>query len=327
MKFTIRIVLSLIIITLCTQSSSAQGTMLLRQPTLSGEDIVFVYADDLWVVDRTGGDARRLTSHEGTESFPHFNQDGSLVAFTGEYGGNTDVYVVPTQGGIPQRLTWHPGPDVVQGWTPDGEIVFRSSREAHPTETNSFYQVSTSGSLPTSVNVTRAAYGELSPDGSKLAYTPITSWDAEWRNYRGGQAMPIWIQDVETGQLDRTPQPDGERHVDPVWMGDVVYYISERDYAANIWSYHPGTKAEQQITQHKVFDVKSLDVHDDDIVYEQGGRLHLIDGSTGQTEPLEIQVRGDMNYSIPRWMDVSATNINHASLSPCLLYTSDAADE
>lgn len=316
MKFTIRIVLSLIIITLCTQSSSAQGTMLLRQPTLSGEDIVFVYADDLWVVDRTGGDARRLTSHEGTESFPHFNQDGSLVAFTGEYGGNTDVYVVPTQGGIPQRLTWHPGPDVVQGWTPDGEIVFRSSREAHPTETNSFYQVSTSGSLPTSVNVTRAAYGELSPDGSKLAYTPITSWDAEWRNYRGGQAMPIWIQDVETGQLDRTPQPDGERHVDPVWMGDVVYYISERDYAANIWSYHPGTKAEQQITQHKVFDVKSLDVHDDDIVYEQGGRLHLIDGSTGQTEPLEIQVRGDMNYSIPRWMDVSATNINHASLSP-----------
>ena len=132
-----------------------------------------------------------------------------MVAFTGEYGGNTDVYVVTTQGGIPKRLTWHPGADVVQGWTPDGEVLFRSSRLAHPTETNSFYQVSTDGDLPTSVNVTRAAYGEVSPDGSKLAYTPITSWDAEWRNYRGGQAMPIWIQDMETGAclLYTSPSP------------------------------------------------------------------------------------------------------------------------
>ena len=296
--------------------TSAQGTLLLRQPTLSDDSIVFVYADDLWLVDRAGGDAQRLTSHEGTESNPHFNQDGSMVAFTGEYGGNTDVYVVTTQGGIPKRLTWHPGADVVQGWTPDGEVLFRSSRLAHPTETNSFYQVSTDGDLPTSVNVTRAAYGEVSPDGSKLAYTPITSWDAEWRNYRGGQAMPIWIQDMETGALDRIPQPDDERHVDPVWVGSTVYYISERDYAANIWSYNTESKAEEQITQHKVFDVKSLDAHGDEIVYEQGGRLHLISGSNDDPQTLEINVRGDMNFSIPRWTEVSAANINHASLSP-----------
>jgi len=258
MKFKINLVLAFILGSIYYLSLSAQGTLLLRQPTLSDDHIVFVYADDLWVVDRSGGDALRLTSHEGTET----------------------------------------------------------SRMSHPTETNSFYQVSVSGGLPTSVNVTRAAYGELSPDGSHLAYTPITSWDAEWRNYRGGQAMPIWIQDIETGKLERIPQPDDERHVDPVWMGEVVYYISERDYAANIWSYDIRSKAENQVTQHKVFDVKSLDAHGQDIVYEQGGQLHLLEGSTGQSQTLEINVRGDMNYSIPRWTDVSANRINHASLSP-----------
>lgn len=290
--------------------------MLLRQPTLSAEHIVFVYADDLWIVDRSGGDARRLTSHEGTERDPHFNQDGTLIAFTAEYGGNTDVYIVSVEGGIPQRLTWHPSGDFVQGWTPDGQVLFRSPRMAHPTETNSFYQVSPEGGLPTSVNVTRAAYGEISADGTKLAYTPITSWDAEWRNYRGGQAMPIWIQDLSTGQLDRIPQPDQERHVDPVWMGDEVYYISERDYVANIWSYNTSTKAEKQVTTHKIFDVKSLDVHGNDVVYEQGGSLHLIDGDTGTDSQLIIHVKGDMNYAIPRWEDVRSNNINHANLSP-----------
>ena len=290
--------------------------MLLRQPTLSAEHIVFVYANDLWIVDRAGGDAQRLTSHEGTERNPHFNHDGTLIAFTAEYGGNTDVYVVSTEGGIPKRLTWHPTGDFVQGWTPDGDVLFRSPRMGHPTETNSFYQVSADGGLPTSVNVTRAAYGEISADGTKLAYTPITSWDAEWRNYRGGQAMPIWIQDLSSGQLERIPQPDEERHVDPVWMGDEVYYISERDYVANIWSYNVNTRAERQITEHKVFDVKSLDAHGSDIVYEQGGYLHLIDGGSDSDSQLEINVKGDMNYAIPRWEDVTPFNINHANLSP-----------
>lgn len=293
-----------------------QGTQLLRQPTLSKTHIVFVYANDLWKVDRNGGGAIRLTSHQGYESLPHFSPDERWIAFTAEYGGNIDVYVIPSEGGEPKRLTWHPGGDYVTGWTPDGKILFRSGREGHPTQTSKFYTVSLDGSLPKAMDIPRAAYGELSPDGHYVAYTPITSWDPEWRNYRGGQAMPIWIVNMSTKELITTPQPTKERHLDPVWVGNKVYYLSERDYASNIWMFDPMTKEEKQITFHKKFDVKSLDSDGSTIVYEQGGYLHLLDPSTGNDEHLIINVTGDMKFAMERWEDVMASNVINANLSP-----------
>ena len=164
----------------------ALGTQLLRQPSLSADKIVFVYADDLWLVARDGGIAQRLTTDVGTESNPHFSPDGKMIAFTAQYDGNRDVYVVPTTGGTPKRMTWHPGTDAVQGWTPDGKaIVFRSGRASRPSLTNRLYQIALDEPWPQPLEAPRAAYGEISPDGKKIAYTPITSWDAEWRNYRG----------------------------------------------------------------------------------------------------------------------------------------------
>ena len=223
-----------------------QGTQLLRQPTISASEIVFVYANDLWKVSIAGGNAERLTSNEGYESLPHFSSDGSWIAFTAEYDGNTDVYVMPAAGGDPKRLTWHPSGDFVQGWTPDGEVLFRSGRESKPTQTNKLYKVPINGGFPEAINIPRAAYGEISPDGKNIAYVPITFWDPEWRNYRGGQAMPIWIVDMEYQELTRTPQPTRERHLDPVWFNNTVYYLSERDLASNIWSFNPNTKEEKQ---------------------------------------------------------------------------------
>ena len=295
---------------------SSQGTQLLRQPTLSEDEIVFVYASDLWKANRSGGNAIRLTTNEGSELFPHFSSDGSMIAFTAQYEGNFDVYTIDANGGTPKRLTYHPSADVVQGWSPEGKIIFRSSREGHPTETSSFYTIGLEGGFPEAMNVTRAAYGEVSDDGQFLAYTPITSWDPEWRNYRGGQAMPIWIQDLATGDLIRTPQLDQERHLDPVWVGNKVYYLSERDLVSNIWSYDISTLEELQITFHKRFDIKSLDAHGDDIIYEQGGYLHLLEqGSTTATQ-LEINVKGDMNFAMPRWENVRGNNLQNPALSP-----------
>ena len=190
--------------------SFGQGTQLLRQPTVSSRDVVFVYANDLWKAPRDGGNAVRLTSNEGYESLPHFSPDEQWIAFTAQYAGNTDVYIMPATGGSPKRLTWHPSSDYVQGWTPDGKVIFRSGRKGKPTQTNTLYMVPTSGGLPVEVGVPRAAFGEMSPDGKYLAYVPITFWDPEWRNYRGGQAMPIWIVDMETKDLIRTPQPTKE---------------------------------------------------------------------------------------------------------------------
>lgn len=295
---------------------NAQGTQLLRQPTLSSDYVVFVYANDLWRASIDGGDAIRLTSNEGYESSPHFSNDGQWVAFSAQYGGNTDVYIIPINGGEPERLTWHPSADIVQGWTPDNEILFRSGRESRPTQTNTFYTVNTNGDFPEKFGVPRAAYGEVSPDGKQVAYTPITGWDEEWRNYRGGQAMPIWIVNLKSNQLTRTPQTDGERHLAPTWVDKTVFYMSERDYASNIWKYDTKSGEESQVTFHKKFDVKSIDAHQDNIIYEQGGYLHLHKTKTNETEQLNINVRGDMNFARDRWEDVSAGGLSNPTISP-----------
>ncbi|WP_282043447.1 S41 family peptidase [Winogradskyella flava] len=294
----------------------SQGTQLLRQPTLHGDHVVFVYANDLWKASLNGGTAIRLTSDEGYESNPHFSNDGKMIAFTAQYDGNVDVFVIPSEGGEPKRLTYHPSSDIVQGWTPNGEVLFRSSRESQPTMTNKFFTVSTKGSLPEALDIPRAAYGEMSADGKYLAYTPITGWDAEWRNYRGGQAMPIWVVDLKTKELIRTSQPTKERHLDPVWLNGIVYFMSERDYTMNIWSFDPSTKEEKQITFHKKFDVKSLDTSADKIVYEQAGYLHIYNPNSGNSNQLNIDVKADLNFYRTKWDDVMPFQLSNPNLSP-----------
>lgn len=291
--------------------------MLLREPTISQDKIVFVYANDLWVTSTNGGDAIRLTSSEGAETSPHLSPDGQWVAFTGQYDGNTDVYVVSVKGGQPLRLTWHPGRDIVTGWMPDGKnVLFSSGREGVPTKESKFYQISASGGNETPLEIPRGVLGELSANGSHIAYQMISFWDPEWRNYRGGQAKPIWIVDMKNYSLQTTEQTDNERHTNPVWLGGVVYYLSEKDYANNIWSYNPATKETKQHSFHSDFDVKSLDAGNGKIVYEQGGHLHVLDPTNNNTTKLNIDVRGDFHHSRERWAIVRGSNLINASLSP-----------
>ncbi|MCC5920350.1 MAG: PDZ domain-containing protein [Cyclobacteriaceae bacterium] len=295
---------------------AAQGTRVLRQPTLSDEYVVFIHANDLWRAPKSGGDAVRLTTFEGYESAPHFSKDSKTIAFSAEYDGNIDVYTVPVTGGTPKRVTYHPGPDFVEGWTPEGDILFRTGRRGHPTKISQLYTVSPEGGYPNVLVDIRATYGEISPDGKHLAYTPISSWDPEWRNYRGGQAMPIWILNLETFDLIRTPQPDKERHLYPVWVGEKIYYLSERDLASNIWSYDINTGEEEQITFHKKFDVKSLSANGTEIAYEQGGYLHLLNTANKSTQQLEINVQGDLNFSRARWDEVTGSKVLNPQVSP-----------
>lgn len=295
----------------------SQGTMLLRQPTISNDHVAFVYANDLWIVGKDGGDARRLTSNEGAESNPHFSPDGKSIAFTGQYDGNTDVYLIPTEGGQPQRLTWHPGADQVTGWTPDGaEILFASGREGFATQESKIFKINMKGGMEEALAIPRAVAGEISEDGKYIAYQQIGFWDPEWRNYRGGQAKPIWIVDLKNYSLKMTPQTDNERHTDPVWLNNVVYFLSERDYANNVWSFNPATNELKQQTFHTDFDAKSLDAGGGVIVYEQGGYLHVLNPSTGATKKLTINVRGDFHWARDRWEDVQPGSLQNAGLSP-----------
>ena len=295
--------------------AGAQGTRFLRQPDVSATRIVFVHANDLWLAGRDGGDAMRLTSSEGAETDPAFSADGQWIAFSGQYGGNTDVYLMPATGGQPERLTWHPAEDVVQGWTPEGDIVFQSGRDAVPTRLWKFYAVPPEGGLPAPLALPQAYLGGMSADGAYLAYQEIGHWDPEWRNYRGGQAQPIGI--VSTADWERTtPSWEGERQMDPVWMDGVVYYMSERDWASNVWSFDPRTGAERQLTRHADFDVKSLGAGDGVVVYEQAGYLHELEPASARTRRLEIQVAGDMNWSRSRWEAVPSAQMRDARLSP-----------
>lgn len=297
-------------------AQSPDGTGLLRNPDISAEHIVFVYANDLWVVGHEGGEARRLTSSDMAETNPRISPDGRWVAFTGQYDGNTDVYVVPIEGGEPTRLTFHPGADQVQGWTPDGRaVLFISGREGYTTNNTKFFTVPLEGGFPTPLVIPRAVSGRLSPDGTRIAYTFPSFWDPEWRNYRGGQAQPIWIVDLEGHDLVK-PEWDGERQLSPVWIGDVVYFLSERDWMFNVWSFDTRTGETRQRTFHTDFDVKHLGAGGGKLVYEQAGRLHLLDPETHEATPLVIHARGDQTWSRPRWVTPSAAQLQNPQISP-----------
>jgi tricorn protease len=304
----------LMLLVAATQETAAQGTRMLRDPDVGPNSIVFVHANDLWLVSRDGGDALRLTSSEGAETDPAFSPDGDWIAFTGQYGGNTDVFLIPASGGEPRRLTWHPGDDVVQGWTADGRILFRSGREGQPTRLWRFYTVAPEGGFPSPLALPQAYQGEMNADGSWIAYQEIGYWDPEWRNYRGGQAQPVSVASTNTWER-RTPPWEGERQMAPVWLDGVVYYMSERDWASNVWSWDPRTGAETQHTFHADFDVKSLGAGYGVVVYEQGGYLHELDPAAGTTRQLEINVARDFTWAQPRWEEVPATGLRDARLS------------
>ena len=293
-----------------------QPTKLLRSPTVSASQIAFAYANNIWVVDRAGGRARRVTSFQGQTSNPHFSPDGKLIAFTGEYAGNADVYTVPAEGGEPKRLTWHPGADSVQGWMPDGKtIVFASSRATWaPSAAPRFWTVPVEGGVEEPMALPRAYQGKISPDGTHVAYRMNNSWDEERRNYRGGTNRPIWIVDLKTFDLVSPPWTDS-KDMDPVWAGETVYFISDRDGVANVWSYDTRAKKLAEVTRFTDFDVKTLDSGAGAVVFEQAGVVHELDPKTGREHVVDIIAVGDFPWMMPKWEDVTSRLTNMA-LSP-----------
>src|SRR5882672_10850411 len=277
----------------CFTLQSAKGqapgqTRLLRTPTVSATQIAFAYAENIWTVPRAGGSARRITSFQGQTSNPHFSPDGKWIAFSGEYSGNMDVYVVAAEGGEPRRLTWHPGADLVQGWTPDGQILFSSTRATWtPSGAPRFWTVPAGGGVETPMTLPRAYQGKVSADGSHVAYRMNNSWDEERRNYRGGQNRPVWIVDLKSYDLMSPPWTDS-KDMEPVWSGDSVCFISDRDGVANVWSFDTRTKKLTQVTKFTDFDVKTMDSGAGAVVFEQAGYIHELDPKSGKEHVVNI---------------------------------------
>src|SRR5437016_5359916 len=293
-----------------------EGTRLLRAPTVSATQIAFAYAQNIWVVARSGGMARRVTSFQGQTSNPQFSPDGKWIAFSGEYAGNLDIYVVAADGGEPRRLTWHPGADLAQGWTPDGKsIMFTSTRATWaPSGAPRFWTVPADGGVETPMALPRAYQGKISADGLHVAYRMNNSWDEERRNYRGGQNRPIWIVDLQTYDLISPPWTDS-KDMDPVWLDDEVYFISDRDGVANIWEYQTRTKKLSQVTRFTDFDVKAIGSGAGSLVFEQAGYVHEFDPKSGNEHVVNITAAGDFPWMMPGWEDVTNRMTNMA-LSP-----------
>ena len=291
-------------------------TRLLRTPSISATQVAFAYGNNIWIVERKGGDARRLSSFQGQSSNPKISPDGTMVAFSADYAGNTDVYVVPVSGGEPARLTWHPGADAVQGWTPDGtKVMFTSGRQSSaPGAAPRFWTVPAKGGIAEPMPLPRGYQGKISPDGRRIAYRMNNSWDEERRNYRGGQNRPVWIVDLKSFDLVSPPWTDS-KDIDPAWLGDTVYFISDRDGIGNVWSYETASKALTQRTKFIDYDVKALDAGGGAVVFEQAGYLHLLDPKTNKTEQMTISAAGDFPWLMSRIEDVT-TRLSNISLSP-----------
>jgi tricorn protease len=307
-------------------AQAEQGTRLLRYPDIHGDEVVFSYGGDLWLATTDGGTARRLTAHPGQELFARFSPDGEWIAFTGQYDGDEQVYVVPTAGGEPTRLTWYPavGPlsprwgydNQVYGWTPDGEqVLFRSLRDAGGGVENKLYTVPRTGGLPQALAMPNSGAGDFSPDGSKVVYSPLFRDFRHWKRYEGGWAQDLFIFDLASYEVEPVSHSVRTER-DPMWIGDTIYFVSDRDDRLNIYSFDPESGAVDQITHSDLWDVRwpSTDSQSR-IVYELDGQLHILDVNTGADQAIVVTVPDDGLWKRPRRISV-ADKITGFDVSP-----------
>lgn len=285
-------------------SIDPQDTRMPSQPAISAEQICFVYAGDLWLADRDGNSVRRLTSGEGREFNPVFSRDGKWIAFSGEYDGNTDVFIVPATGGVPTRLTFHPAADMVCGFTPDGKaVLFFSPRSSFTSRYSQLFTVPVEGGWPQQVELPVGFKACYSPDGSRLAYLPVREVFHQWKHYRGGTVATIWLYTFADRTVEKVPQPPGRcNDTDPMWVGNKIYFRSDRNGEFNLFSYDLGTKGVRQLTFFADFPVLNASYGGGQIIFEQAGYLHTYDLRTGEVKRLRVGVAADLLELRPRYV-------------------------
>ncbi len=301
------------------------GTKLLRFPDVWHDKIVFSYAGDLWSVGTNGGTASRLTAHPGLELFAKFSPDGQSIAFTGQYGGDEQVYVIPSGGGAPKQLTFYPakGPlaerwgydNQVYGWTPDGRsVLFRSSRDGYTLTACKLYTVPMTGGAATALPMPVSGAGDFSPDGKRIAYSPLWRDFRSEKRYQGGWANDLYIFDLEHPsliQVTRDPRTDR----DPMWIGNAIYFNSDRSGVFNLYRYDVATGQTRQITHYAGWDVRWPSADTDQIVYELNGELHIYDTRNEQDRALTITAPIDSTIARPQPVN-AADNIEDFAVSP-----------
>ncbi|MDG5800063.1 S41 family peptidase [Marinilabiliaceae bacterium ANBcel2] len=307
-------------------TAKADEARLMRFPAINQDQIVFTYAGDLYTVSHEGGVARKLTSHNGLEIFPRFSPDGSQIAFTGQFDGNTEVYSIPSQGGIPRRLTYtatldrddlgdRMGPNnIVMNWTPDGEIVYRSRKQTFNSFKGQLFKVPAEGGMSQQIEVPEGGFLSFSNDGNKMAYNRVFREFRTWKYYQGGMADNIWVHDFETKEtINITDNP--AQDLMPMWIGDNIYFISDRDHTMNLFKYNLNDETVNKVTHFEKYDIKFPSHFNDLIVFENGGYIYTFDTNSEDYQKVEIQIQNDQNFSRAQKVD-AADRIFSADLSP-----------
>lgn len=317
-----RLLVSMLLMSAAISVLNAEEGRLLRFPTTNGQDVVFSYAGDLYKAPLSGGQAVRLTSHVGYEMFARYSPDGNTIAFTAQYDGNTEVYSIPARGGEPQRLTYtstnsrddlgdRMGPNnIVMGWSPDGRNIIYRNRIGDGF-IGKLWTISSKGGMSEELPLPEGGFCCYSPDGKKLAYNRTMREFRTWKYYRGGQADDIWIYD---GKSVKNITENEAQDIMPMWIGDEIYFISDRDHWMNIFVYNTKSGATTKVTDFKEYDVKFPSTNGRLIVFENAGYLYSLDPVSKQYKRIDIELNAEGIYARGEKMDVSR-NLSSVSIS------------
>ncbi len=324
-----KLFLTLYLLTMCGLLSAQQESRLLRFPATDGKQIVFTYAGDLYSVPIGGGTARKMTSHEGYEMFPRFSSDGTQLAFTAQYDGNTEVYVMPSEGGSPKRLTYtatlgrddisdRMGPNnIVMAWkNKSNEILFRSRMKTFNDFIGQLYSVGMDGQMAAELPVPRGGWMSFSADDKKMAYNRVFREFRTWKRYRGGMADDVWIYDFEAKTTVNITNNDAQ-DIFPMWSGNKIYYVSDRDgnKRFNLFSYDLTSKETKQLTTFSEYDIKFPSLGKDAIVFENGGYVYRFDIATEKSVKVTISILDDFASGRTALVNVGK-NVNNFDISP-----------
>jgi tricorn protease len=296
---------------------------LCRYPDISQTEIVFVYANDLWIVPKAGGVARPVASPPGFEGMPRFSPDGATIAFTAKYDQGVDLYTLPVAGGVPHRVTYHPEAETLCDWSPDGKRLLFGSNLTGLSSADKLYATPARGGLPTQLPVPYGQNGALDKSGEWLAYTLHSTDNRTWKRYRGGMATDIWLVNLTSGASRRITDWEGTDTL-PMWHGRKVYFLSDRGaaegHALNVWSHDLDSGATEQVSRFADHDVRWPAIGPDDggageIVLQHGDRIFVLDLATKAARPVDIAVPGDRRSLRIGAVDVAAM-VQEASISP-----------
>ncbi len=324
MKIIQRLIILFMLVPLL--SFTQEESRLLRFPAVNGDQIVFTYAGDLYTASRDGSMARKLTSGEGYEMFARFSPDGKWIAFTGQYDGNTEVFIIPSQGGIPKRLTYtatlgrddisdRMGPNnIVLTWQDNENIVFRSRKKSFNSFKGQLFTININGGMEEELPLPEGGFCSFSEDGKKIAYNRVMREFRTWKYYSGGMADDVWIYDFKSKKTQNITNNDAQ-NIFPMWVGEKIYFLSDRDRIMNLFSYDINTKETKKLTNFTTYDVKFPSLGKNAIAFENGGYIYLFDLATEEAQKVEIFIANDMVEGRDMQKDASE-NLASWDLSP-----------